>query len=201
MNLYGLSFKSYLASLVFPPVFFNLSLNFAMRSWWSIWAMVISRSCFCWLYTVSPSLASKECSQFDFDTDHPLMSMCKGISCAVEKEHLVWLVHYLCRIQLAFALFHSVLQTQTCLLLQVYIEGRSRRRRQRMRWLDFITSAITMTLGKLQEMVRQREAWPAAAHEATKSWTQLGDQTTMTEVQYKECFVLLFIWQFFSDVI
>ena len=56
-------------------------------------------------------------------------------------------------------------------------------------------------LGQAPGYGEQREVWPAAAHEATKSWTQLGDQTTKTEVQYKECFVLLFIWQFFSDVI
>ena len=111
----------------------------------------------------------KECNQFDFDIDHSVMSMCKGISCAVEKEYLVWLVHSLCRIQLAFALFHSVLQIH--LLLQVYTEGRRRRGHQRMRWLDVITSAKTMILGKLQEMVRHREAWRAAAHGATESDT------------------------------
>ena len=60
-------------------------------------------------------------------------------------------------------------------LMLVKIEGRRRRGHQRMRWLDIITSAKTMTLGKLQEMVRHREAWHAAAHGATKSRTQLGD--------------------------
>ena len=55
------------------------------------------------------------------------------------------------------------------------IEGRRRRGHQRMRWLDGITDAKDMTLGKLQEMVRHREAWCAAFHGVTKSWTQLGD--------------------------
>ena len=50
-------------------------------------------------------------------------------------------------------------------------EGRRRRGRQRMRWLDGITHALDMNLGKLQEMVRDREAWRAAAHEIAKSWT------------------------------
>jgi len=54
------------------------------------------------------------------------------------------------------------------------MEGR-RRQRQRMRWLDSITDAMNMNLGKLQEMVRDREAWHAAGHGVAKSRTQLGD--------------------------
>ena len=44
-----------------------------------------------------------------------------------------------------------------------------------MRWLDSITDAMNMNLGKLQEMVRDREAWHAAVHRVTKSWTRLDD--------------------------
>ena len=55
------------------------------------------------------------------------------------------------------------------------IEDRRRRGCQRMRWLDSITNAMNMNLGKLQKMVRDREAWRAAVHGVTKSWTQLGD--------------------------
>ena len=64
------------------------------------------------------------------------------------------------------------------------IKGRRRRGRQRMRWLDGITDTMNMNLGKLQEMVRDREAWHPAVHGVTKSWTQLGDWTTATWVEY-----------------
>ena len=55
------------------------------------------------------------------------------------------------------------------------IEGRRRRGHQRMRWLDGIIDAIYMNVGKLWEMVRDREAWRAAVRGVAKSWTQLGD--------------------------
>ena len=55
------------------------------------------------------------------------------------------------------------------------IGGRRRRGRQRMRWLDGITKMMDVSLSELRELVTDREAWRAAIHRITKSWTQLSD--------------------------
>ena len=81
-------------------------------------------------------------------------------------------------LELKLQYFGHLMQTDDSLeksLMLGKVEDRRRRGCQRVRWLDGITDAMNMNLGKLQEMVRAREAWRAAVYGVTKSRTRLGD--------------------------
>ena len=71
------------------------------------------------------------------------------------------------------------------------IEGRRKRGRQRMRWLDGITDSMDVSLSELQELVTDREAWRAVIHGYTKSWTRLSDLTELIAVLY----LYIYIWR------
>ena len=85
-------------------------------------------------------------------------------------------------LKLGFQYFAHLMQTADSLersLMLGKIEGR-RRGHERMRWVDGITNAMDVNLGKIQEMVRDREAWHAIVHGVTKTWTWMGNWTTIT---------------------
>ena len=87
-----------------------------------------------------------------------------------------WLEGLMLKLKLQY--FGHLMQTAESLekfLMLGKIEGRRRRGHQRMRWPDSISDTRNMNLGKLQEMVRDKEAWCAAVHGIAKSWTPLGD--------------------------
>ena len=177
---------SYLNGLVVFPTFFSLSLNLAIRSSLSepeSASSLVFADCIELLHLCLQRIYN----QSDFGIDHLVMSMYRVFSCVVGGGYLLWPVCSLEKTLSAFALLHSVLQGQTCLLLQVSLDFLLLHSSPQW-WIEHLFLVLVLK-GLAEKAMAPHSstfawknpmdggAWLAAVHGVAKSWTQLSDFT------------------------
>ena len=143
------------------------------------WRRIDAFELWCWRRLLRVPLTARR-------SNHPIL---KEISPGISLEGMM--------LKLKFQYFGHLMRRVDSLektLMLGGIEGRRRRGRQRMRWLDGITYLMDVSLSELRELVIDREAWRAVIHRVTKSQTQLSDWTELNWTIIYNCVLKFWLW-------